>query len=182
MEQFPAAKETQPHGPADLRDQSTVFLMLEELGIAELQSDWLTAHDPGSEDCRAALEQAEEFLDDIAGLFSGAGSADRIEPNGWAGKAMADHIRAAMPAAVAQKAGLSAEAAAGLDDAALLRTALETFIESLRLLSAHQEAIVTEGGKPNPADYIQLMAAWSGFFSGEAERLELNAMYTPGQG
>ena len=36
MEQFPAAKETQPHGPADLTDQSTVFLMLEELDIRNL--------------------------------------------------------------------------------------------------------------------------------------------------
>ena len=44
MEQFPAAKETQPHGPADLTDQSTVFLMLEELGIASMQRDWLEAN------------------------------------------------------------------------------------------------------------------------------------------
>lgn len=61
MEQFPAAKETQPHGPADLTDQSTVFLMLEELGIASMQRDWLEANAPESDDCKDAAEQAEEF-------------------------------------------------------------------------------------------------------------------------
>ena len=71
MEQFPAAKETQPHGPADLTDQSTVFLMLEELGIASMQRDWLEANAPESDDCKDAAEQAEEFFDDIANLFLG---------------------------------------------------------------------------------------------------------------
>lgn len=88
MEQFPAAKETQPHGPADLTDQSTVFLMLEELGIASMQRDWLEANAPESDDCKDAAEQAEEFFDDIANLFLGQGGDDRVAPNGWAGSAL----------------------------------------------------------------------------------------------
>lgn len=88
MEQFPAAKETQPHGPADLTDQSTVFLMLEELGIASMQRDWLEANAPESDDCKDAAEQAEKFFDDIANLFLGQGGDDRVAPNGWAGSAL----------------------------------------------------------------------------------------------
>ena len=96
MEHFPAAKETQPHGPADLTNQSTVFLMLEELGIASMQRDWLEANAPESDDCKDAAEQAEEFFDDIANLFLGQGGDDRVAPNGWAGSALTKNLREAV--------------------------------------------------------------------------------------
>ena len=137
MEQFPAAKETQPHGPADLTDQSTVFLMLEELGIASMQRDWLEANAPESDDCKDAAEQAEEFFDDIANLFLGQGGDDRVAPNGWAGSALTKNLR-----------------------------------EAVCAYAGHD---VFE----NVDEYITLMIAWSGVFSGSRKSLELSAPYRP---
>ena len=130
MEQFPAAKETQPHGPADLTDQSTVFLMLEELGIASMQRDWLEANAPESDDCKDAAEQAEEFFENV-------------------------------------------------DDEAVVRRTLDAYLTSLKLLTEQQEELARSGTKMSPAEYITLMIAWSGVFSGSRKALELSAPYRP---
>ena len=173
MEHFPAAQETEPHGPVDLTDQSTVFLMLEELGIASMQRDWLEANAPESPDCRDAAEQAEEFFDDIAELFLGRGTPDRVLQNGWAGKSLAANAREAL------SAYFGAEHFEGMDDETLVRRALAAYLESLKRLSKKQEEMAQAGAKMSPAEYIALMIAWSAMFSGERKTLELPEGYRP---
>lgn len=173
MEQFPAAKETQPHGPADLTDQSTVFLMLEELGIASMQRDWLEANAPESDDCKDAPEQAEEFFDDIANLFLGQGGDDRVAPNGWAGSALTKNLREAVCAYAGH------DVFENVDDETVVRRTLDAYLTSLKLLTQQQEELARSGTKMSPAEYITLMIAWSGVFSGSRKALELSAPYRP---
>ena len=173
MEQFPAAKETHPHGPADLTDQSTVFLMLEELGIASMQRDWLEANAPESDDCKDAAEQAEEFFDDIANLFLGQGGDDRVAPNGWAGSALTKNLREAVCAYAGH------DVFENVDDETVVRRTLDAYLTSLKLLTQQQEELARSGTKMSPAEYITLMIAWSGVFSGSRKSLELSAPYRP---
>lgn len=176
MEHFPSAPETQPHGPADLKDQSTVFLMLEELGIASMQRDWLRANAPDSDDCAAAVEQADEFLEDTVAFFSGRADAARVLQNGWAGAAVSAHLRRVLSGVLAAALKDGAEAA---DDETVVRTALAGYLESLRRLTARQEEMAAAGEKMSPAEYIQLMAAWSGAFSGAANEFALDPRLHP---
>ena len=158
MEQFPAAKETQPHGPADLTDQSTVFLMLEELGIASMQRDWLEANAPESDD---------------ANLFLGQGGDDRVAPNGWAGSALTKNLREAVCAYAGH------DVFENVDDETVVRRTLDAYLTSLKLLTQQQEELARSGTKMSPAEYITLMIAWSGVFSGSRKSLELSAPYRP---
>ena len=76
--------EFAPHAAIDLRDQNSMFLALEELGIACMQDAWIRSNDPGHKDAAAVHEQAEEFLADILMLLSTGGDESRIVQNGWA--------------------------------------------------------------------------------------------------
>ena len=51
--------EFAPHAAIDLRDQNSMFLALEELGIACMQDAWIRSNDPGHKDAAAVHEQAE---------------------------------------------------------------------------------------------------------------------------
>ena len=70
--------EFAPHAAIDLRDQNSMFLALEELGIACMQDAWIRSNDPGHKDAAAVHEQAEEFLADILMLLSTGGDESRI--------------------------------------------------------------------------------------------------------
>ena len=45
--------EFAPHAAIDLRDQNSMFLALEELGIACMQDAWIRSNDPGHKDAAA---------------------------------------------------------------------------------------------------------------------------------
>ena len=47
-----------PHVAIDLRDQNSVFLALEELGIAQIQDAWIQKNQPDHEDAKLVHEQA----------------------------------------------------------------------------------------------------------------------------
>ena len=75
MQQFPPVNEIRPYGVVDLTDQSTMLLVLEELGIAHLQDEWLRTHTPEAPDAAQAAEQHEEFFEDPIGWSPTAGQA-----------------------------------------------------------------------------------------------------------
>lgn len=170
MQQFPPVNEIRPYGVVDLTDQSTMLLVLEELGIAHLQDEW-----------HRAAEQHEEFFEDLCAILEGQAGPDRVEPNGWAGAKLASHLRAAMPEVLARaliEGGGSSDPSVRSDHD-VVAAALRAFEASLSRLSAHQEKIKTEGAQADPAEYIQLMIGWSGVFSGKAEALKLSDLYMP---
>ena len=177
MQQFPQAQETKPHGPVDLRDQSSMFLVLEELGITHMQNEWLRANAPDEPDAAAAAEQHGEFFADLVSILAGEAGPERVEPTGWAGEAMAAHLREAIPAELSRGlAELHPEGASALADAPVrdvAAAALLSFERSLSRLTARQLSLKAAGGEMSPAEYIQLMAGWSSVMSGAAATLEL---------
>ena len=181
MQQFPPVNEIRPYGVVDLTDQSTMLLVLEELGIAHLQDEWLRTHTPEAPDAAQAAEQHEEFFEDLCAILEGQAGPDRVEPNGWAGAKLASHLRAAMPEVLARaliEGGGSSDPSVRSDHD-VVAAPLRAFEASLSRLSAHQEKIKTEGAQADPAEYIQLMIGWSGVFSGKAEALKLSDLYMP---
>ena len=177
MQQFPPVNEIRPYGVVDLTDQSTMLLVLEELGIAHLQDEWLRTHTPEAPDAAQAAEQHEEFC----AILEGQAGPDRVEPNGWAGAKLASHLRAAMPEVLARaliEGGGSSDPSVRSDHD-VVAAALRAFEASLSRLSAHQEKIKTDGAQADPAEYIQLMIGWSGVFSGKADALKLSDLYMP---
>lgn len=181
MQQFPPVNEVRPYGVVDLTDQSTMLLVLEELGIAHLQDEWLRTHTPEAPDAAQAAEQHKEFFEDLCAILEGKAGPDRVEPNGWAGVRFAEHLRAAMPEVLARalaEAGKESDPSRASDHD-VVAAALQAFEASLSRLSLHQEKIKTEGAQADPAEYIQLMIGWSGVFSGKAESLKLSDLYMP---
>ena len=164
-----------PHAAIDLRDQNSMFLALEELGIAHMQDAWIRNNEPDHKDAAAVHEQAEEFLNDIAMLLSTGGDESRIVQNGWAGVELAKHLRASI------KQELAAEAAAqgieaGADeqsDEAVIRLALSCYLKDLEILTARDAHEKMMGRKVEPKEYIDFMIGWSGIFSGVKPSLEL---------
>ena len=154
--------EFAPHAAIDLRDQNSMFLALEELGIACMQDAWIRSNDPGHKDAAAVHEQAEEFLADILMLLSTGGDESRIVQNGWAGAELAKHLRASL------RQELAAETAAqgleggtdAMSDEVVIRLALSCYLKML-------------GRKIEPKEYIDFMIGWSGVFSGAKPSLEL---------
>ena len=69
MQQFPPVNEVRPYGVVDLTDQSTMLLVLEELGIAHLQDEWLRTHTPEAPDAAQAAEQHKEFFEDLCAIL-----------------------------------------------------------------------------------------------------------------
>lgn len=175
MQQFPPTEDVKPHGPIDLTDQSSMFLVLEELGITYMQREWLAANAPESPDLKAAEEQHEEFFDDLCGILEGKAGEDRVVPNGWAGAKAVAHLRAACPDVVEralERLG-SSQKAADAADADVFRAVLTAFELSLSRLTARQLAMKSEGCDMSPSEYIQLMIGWSGVLSGAADALKL---------
>lgn len=181
MQQFPPVNEVRPYGVVDLTDQSTMLLVLEELGIAHMQDEWLRTHTPDAPDASAAAEQHKEFFEDLCGILLGKAGPDRVESNGWAGQKLAAHLRAAMPDVLARVLveNESAKTPEEACDRDVVAAALKAFEASLSKLSEHQEALRKSGEKADPAEYIQLMIGWSGVFSGKAEKLNLSDLYMP---
>lgn len=176
MQQFPPTEDVKPHGPIDLTDQSSMFLVLEELGITYMQREWLAANAPDSPDLQAAVEQHQEFFDDLCGILGGKAGEDRVVQNGWAGAKAAAHLRAACPDVVEralERLG-SPQKAAVADDADVFRAVLNAFESSLSRLTARQLAMKSEGRDMSPSEYIQLMIGWSGMLSGVTDALKLD--------
>lgn len=167
--------EFAPHAAIDLRDQNSMFLALEELGIACMQDAWIRSNDPGHKDAAAVHEQAEEFLVDILMLLSTGGDESRIVQNGWAGAELAKHLRASL------RQELAAETAAqgleggtdAMSDEAVIRLALSCYLKDLELLTARDAHEKMLGRKIEPKEYIDFMIGWSGVFSGAKPSLEL---------
>ena len=61
----------------------------------------------------------------------------------------------------------------------MVRRTLDAYLTSLKLLTEQQEELARSGTKMSPAEYITLMIAWSGVFSGSRKALELSAPYRP---
>ena len=154
--------EFAPHAAIDLRDQNSMFLALEELGIACMQDAWIRSNDPGHKDAAAVHEQAEEFLADILMLLS-------------TGAELAKHLRASL------RQELAAETAAqgleggtdAMSDEAVIRLALSCYLKDLELLTARDAHEKMLGRKIEPKEYIDFMIGWSGVFSGAKPSLEL---------
>lgn len=161
--------EFKPHDAVDLTDQSTMFLVLEELGIAHMQDAWLQANDPANADAAQVAEQAREFFADLCGILCGRAGPERVVANGWAGAKLAAHLRASAPAVTGAEAS----------DEEAVANALRAYLASLDKLTAREAAEKAAGRELSPKDYIDLMAAWSGLFCGLKSELQLDAAYLP---
>ncbi len=171
MDQHQSGSESEfkPHEAVDLTDQSTMFLVLEELGIAHMQDVWIKANDPANADAAQVAEQAQEFFADLCGILSGHAGPERVVPNGWAGAKLAAHLRQSAPQ----------EAGAALSDEETVAQALRAYLASLDKLTAREASEKAAGRELSPKDYIDLMAAWSGLFCGLKSELKLDAAYLP---
>lgn len=182
MKQFPETNETRPNGPVDLTDQSTMFLILEELGITHMQVEWLRVHAPDHADLATAEEQHKEFLEDFCGILNGEAGEDRVDANGWAGERLADHLRKCIPEVIGKALeDLQIEGTAEtVSDKPLFAAVLHAYERSLSRLTAREAEIAAAGGKKmSPEEYIQLMAGWSALLCGEAETLKLAPEVVP---
>lgn len=157
-----------PLDAIDLKDQSTAFLALEELGIAYIQNTWIQANQPDHKDAQALKEQAGEFLADIIDLFSGHVPDGRLAGNQWAGAAMAAHLKSALTGRL-DPAG---------DDRETIARAMDLYLADLDVLCREDQRLARAGEKMTPHEYIQLMTAWSGVFSGQAAALTYTDAFT----
>lgn len=163
-----------PHDPIDLRNQNTMFLVLEEFGIACMQDDWIRRNDPQNKDAEAVHRQAEEFFKDLHSLLL-SGDPERVIGNGWTGAAVAAHLKKALAPELEQalRSEGSPQSAAALSDSEAIRRALSLYKADLgrfAALDAHEKAA---GRKIPPKVYIDFMVAWSGVFSGRSDALAL---------
>ncbi len=168
--------EFRPHDPIDVTDQNTIFLVLEELGIAHMQHAWLSAHSPEHEDAEQVANQAKEFFLDSCAILGGHVGPDRVKPNDWAGAALASHLRAAVPELIEKYAEKPAAAA---DDEEAIASVLAAYLKSLDKLSAKQSEEAAAGREFGPKHYIDVMAAWSGLFCGLKDKLTLDDAFWP---
>ena len=167
--------EFAPHVAIDLCDQNSMFLALEELGIAHMQNVWIRENDPQHKDAAAVSEQAQEFFADMLGILTTGADASRVVQNGWAGAELAAHLRTALASELRRaldKAGRS-EAVETLNDAETIRLALEGYLRDVELLTARDTMEKMRGRKVPPKEYIDFMIAWSGVFSGQKTTLDL---------
>lgn len=167
--------EFAPHAAIDLRDQNSMFLALEELGIACMQDAWIRSNQPDHKDAAAVREQAEEFMNDLQMLLSTGGDASRIIQNGWAGSELAGHLRASLRQELAAEMtaqGLAGDAG-GLSDEAVIRLALSCYLKDLEILTARDAHEKMLGRKIEPQEYVDFMIGWSGVFCGAKDVLEL---------
>lgn len=166
-----------PHEAIDLTEQNAVFLLLEELGVAHMQHAWVAEHEPTNEDLAALAAQAREFFADSCAILMGQAAQDRVKPNDWAGARLADHLRSALSAEVTHFAETPAEEAS---DDAVVAASLAAYLTSLDKLSALQASEAAAGREFGPKHYIDMMAVWSGIFSGKKPDLsELDPRLLP---
>jgi hypothetical protein len=168
-----------PHDPVDFRNQNTMFLVLEEFGIACMQDDWIRKNDPQNKDAEAGHRQAKEFFDDLHSLLLD-GDIRRVIANGWTGVAIAAHLKKALAPELeeALHSEGSQQSVAELSDSDVIARALSLYRDDLRrfaTLDAHEKAA---GRKVPPKVYIDFMVAWSGVFSGKNASLVLPDMLT----
>lgn len=168
--------EFKPHDPIDVTDQNTIFLVLEELGIAHMQHVWLSTHSPDHEDAEQVAGQAREFFIDLCAILGGHVGADRVKPNDWAGAALARHLRGAVPALIEKFAEKPVDEA---NDEETIASVLAAYLKSLDKLSEKQAQEAAAGREFGPKHYIDLMAAWSGLFCGLKDKLSLDDAFLP---
>ena len=171
--------EFKPHDAVDLTNQDTVFLVLEELGIAHMQHVWLKTNAPDHEDAKAVEAQAEEFFEDPCAILAGRADPSRVVANGWAGAALAAHLRRALKTEIEAKLALWANGRTvdAIDDDTTIVLALRCYLECIEKLTALDAAEKAAGRKLPAEDYIRVMAGWSGVFSGKNEALEIPDAY-----
>ena len=171
--------EFKPHDAVDLTNQDTVFLVLEELGIAHMQHVWLKTNAPEHEDAKAVEAQAEEFFEDLCAILAGRADPSRVVANGWAGASLAAHLRRALKKEIEAKRALWANGRTvdAIDDDTTIVLALRCYLECVEKLTALDAAEKAAGRKLPAEDYIQVMAGWSGVFSGKHETLEIPDAY-----
>ena len=123
--------EFKPHDAVDLTNQDTVFLVLEELGIAHMQHVWLKTNAPDHEDAKAVEAQAEEFFEDLCAILAGRADPSRVVANGWAGAALAAHLRRALKTEIEAKLALWANGRTvdAIDDDTTIVLALRCYLE-----------------------------------------------------
>lgn len=160
-----------PHVAIDLRDQNSVFLALEELGIAQIQDAWIQKNQPDHEDAKLVHEQAVEFMDDMVQLLAGHADESRVVPNDWAGEKLATHLRTSLRSEM-QRLHRETDLDT-LDTDALIRIALECYVHDLKLLTERDQMEKMMGREVPAKEYIDFMVGWSGIFSGVATSLEL---------
>ena len=148
-------QEFAPALQPDFTNQDHVFIVLEELGIAYMQNAWIERNSPDHADAKAVKAQSEEFREDVVSLLTGKAEKSRFVDNGWAGAKLAAHLRK-----------VSA-------DEEVIRRAVAMFQADLDVLMAHEEHEAMLGRKLEPKEYIDLMVAWSGVFSGVRDSLSL---------
>lgn len=167
--------EFAPHDAIDLRDQNNVFLALEELGIAHMQHVWVRENDPRHKDAAVVAEQAEEFLADMTGLLLKGDDPARVVQNGWAGAAVAAHLRKAIASELRRKLEKTGreDAVETLSDEDTVRFSLLCYLDDVECLTARDTMEKMMGRKVPPQEYIDFMIGWSGVFCGRKDTLEL---------
>ena len=167
--------EFAPHDAIDLRDQNNVFLALEELGIAHMQHVWVRENDPQHKDAAVVAEQAEEFLADMTGLLLKGDDPARLVQNGWAGAAVATHLRKAIASELRRKLEKTGreDAVETLSDEDTVRLSLLCYLDDVERLTARDTMEKMMGRKVPPQEYIDFMIGWSGVFCGRKDTLEL---------
>ena len=108
--------------------------------------------------------QSEEFREDVVSLLTGKAEKSRYVDNGWVGAKLAQHLKKVFGDEVG-----SADAS----DEEVIRRAVAMFQADLDVLMAHEAHEAALGRKLEPKEYIDLMVAWSGVFSGVRESLSL---------
>ena len=164
-----------PHAAVDLTDQNSMLLALEELGIAHMQNIWVQEHDPNHKDADALAAQAEEFSSDMLELLSVGNDPTRVVQNGWAGAALARHLRTALAVELADfltKHGKTTPLEE-ISDNEVIEYALERYLEDVELLTKRDTEEKNKGRKVPAQEYMGFMIAWSGVFSGHKDRLWL---------
>ena len=149
-------QEFAPALQPDFTNQDHVFIVLEELGIAYMS--------PDHADAEAVKAQSEEFREDVVSLLTGKADKSRFVDNGWVGAKLAAHLRKVFGEEVGT---------AETSDEEVIRRAVAMFLADLDVLMAHEEHEAMFGRKLEPKEYIDLMVAWSGVFSGVRDTLSL---------
>ena len=142
----------------DREDEENIFFVLEELGLAHLQSMWIKKHEPERSGAAAVHAQEVAFFGDLLTILSGEAQSRRVKPNTWAGDRLASHLAVSL--------GLD-----GQTDKRIIREAMERFLDDLNLLTSYEQSVKAAGRVIPSKDYNDLMEGWSALFAGKANRL-----------
>lgn len=160
-----------PHVAIDLRDQNSMFLALEELGIAQMQDAWIQKNQPEHEDAPAVHEQAVEFMDDMVHILGGHADESRIVANGWAGEKLSAHVKLSLAGEIKRlHRDIDIDA---LDMEGVIRAGLECYVNDLKLLTERDQLEKMMGREVPAQEYIDFMIGWSAIFAGTSTDLQL---------